>query len=140
MAWAEPFGLAATAVATQYWTAAESNSQMVALEGALLGNRLLVIVLGLLALVMLYLANVYFGTSIGGLMDPEYIGEPWSMDKLVSILEHLWIPVIIIGTGCAGYTAAIYTARANLTPLLLSGTQPGGQLTTTTKLPYKPRV
>ena len=28
---------------------------------------------------MLYLANVYFGTSIGGLMDPEYIGQPWSI-------------------------------------------------------------
>jgi peptide/nickel transport system permease protein len=66
----------------------------------------------LLALIMLYLANVYFGTSIGGLMDPEYIGEPWSMDKLVSILEHLWIPVIVIGT--SGTAGMIRRLRANL--------------------------
>lgn len=66
----------------------------------------------LLALLLLYLANVWFGTSIGGLMDPEYIGQPWSWGKAVSVFEHLWIPVVVVGT--AGTAGLARRLRANL--------------------------
>jgi ABC-type microcin C transport system permease subunit YejB len=66
----------------------------------------------MLALVMLYLANVVFGTTIGGLMDPSFIGKPWSWAKIKSILEHSWIPVFIIGAG--GTAGMIRKMRANL--------------------------
>lgn len=66
----------------------------------------------LLALVLLYFANVWFGTSIGGLMDPRFLGQPWSIPKAMSVLEHMWIPVMVIGT--AGTAAMIRRLRANL--------------------------
>jgi peptide/nickel transport system permease protein len=66
----------------------------------------------LLALVLLYFANVWFGTEIGGLMDEQYLDQPWSFGKLGSVLEHLWVPVIVIGT--SGTAGMIRRLRANL--------------------------
>ena len=66
----------------------------------------------LLALIMMYLANQWFGTAIGGLVDPEFVDQPFSWAKFMSVLEHIWIPVIVIGT--SGTAAMIRRVRANL--------------------------
>jgi peptide/nickel transport system permease protein len=66
----------------------------------------------LLAIILMYSANVWFGTSIGHLMDLQYLDQPMSWDKFRSILAHLWIPVLIIGTG--GTAGMARRLRANL--------------------------
>lgn len=66
----------------------------------------------LLALIMMYFANIWFGISIGHLMDRAYLNQPMSWDKAKSILEHLWIPVLIIGTG--GTAGMVRRLRSNL--------------------------
>jgi len=66
----------------------------------------------LIALVLLYFANIWFGTSIGGLLDPQYIDQPWSWGKLGSLLAHMWIPVLVIGL--PGTAGMIRRLRANL--------------------------
>jgi peptide/nickel transport system permease protein len=66
----------------------------------------------LFALVLLYLFNRYFGISIGGLMEPEFVDQPWSTGKLVSVIQHLIVPTVVIGT--AGTAGMIRRLRANL--------------------------
>lgn len=66
----------------------------------------------LLALVLMYLANSWFGLTVGGIMQEQYIGQPMSGGKLASIVAHLVVPVIVIGT--AGTAAMIRRLRANL--------------------------
>lgn len=66
----------------------------------------------LLGLILLWIFYVHFGISIGGLVDERYIDQPMSWDKFVSVLEHLIVPVIVIGT--SGTAAMIRRLRANL--------------------------
>ena len=66
----------------------------------------------LLALILLFIAKTHFGVSIGGLMDDRFVGAPWTWAKLGSVLEHLVVPVIVIGT--SGTAGMIRRLRANL--------------------------
>jgi peptide/nickel transport system permease protein len=64
----------------------------------------------LLALVLMYLAQRYFGQSVGGLFSPQYQNAPWSWDKFVDMLAHLAVPVIVLGM--AGTAFLIRAMRA----------------------------
>ena len=66
----------------------------------------------LLALILLYYMNRWFGISIGGLYDTRYANQPWSADKIKSLLQHLIVPTLVIGL--AGTAAMIRRMRANL--------------------------
>lgn len=66
----------------------------------------------LLALVLLYYTNRWFGVSIGGLYDARYSDQPWSWPKISSLMSHLVVPTIVIGLG--GTAAMIRRMRANL--------------------------
>jgi len=67
----------------------------------------------LFALVLMYLSSEYFGVSVSGLFSVRYVADPaWSWGKVVDLLQHVWVPVVVLG---AGSTAVmIRVMRANL--------------------------
>jgi peptide/nickel transport system permease protein len=66
----------------------------------------------LLALVLMFVGYKYFGFSVGGLFSNEFVGAPWSWAKFMDLLEHLWVPVIVVGA--SGTAGLIRILRANL--------------------------
>jgi peptide/nickel transport system permease protein len=66
----------------------------------------------LIALVLMFLAFKYGGVSLSGLFSPEFENAPWSIERVVDLLKHLWIPMIILGVG--GTAGLIRVMRANL--------------------------
>ena len=66
----------------------------------------------LVALILMYVGVVVFGTNVTGLFSAEYANAPWSWGKFVDLLKHLIIPVVIIGTSATA--SLIRIMRANL--------------------------
>lgn len=65
----------------------------------------------MLALVLMWVGFVYFGQDVGGLFSPEYKNAPWDLAKVMNMVQHLWIPMVVLGT--AGTAGLIRTMRAN---------------------------
>ncbi len=70
----------------------------------------------LVALLLIALVLAYGGTNVGGLFSAAYLGAPWSWGRFVDLLNHLWIPVLAIGTG--GIAQIMRQMRANLLDVL----------------------
>jgi len=66
----------------------------------------------LLALAAMYVAFAWFGQNVGGLFSPEFVEAPWSWARVMDLLNHLWLPMIVLGT--AGTASVIRVIRANL--------------------------
>jgi peptide/nickel transport system permease protein len=66
----------------------------------------------LLGLVLMYVAFAYFGQSVGGLISTEYQDAPWSVGKALDVLQHLWVPAVVLGT--SGTASLIRIMRNNL--------------------------
>jgi len=66
----------------------------------------------MIALVLLWFAFSLFGVNLSGLFSPEFQSEPWSFAKVIDMFKHMWVPLLILGTG--GTAGMARTMRANL--------------------------
>ena len=66
----------------------------------------------LLGLVLMYIAYAYFDQSVGGLFSADYANADWSLAKLYDLIQHLWIPAVVLGT--SGTAGLIRVMRNNL--------------------------
>ena len=66
----------------------------------------------LLGLVLMYLFFAYFDMNVGGLFSANYINAPWSLGKVADLIDHLWIPAVVLGT--SGTAGLIRVMRNNL--------------------------
>jgi peptide/nickel transport system permease protein len=66
----------------------------------------------MLALILMWIAFAYFGISVTGLFSPEFADAPWSFARLADLLEHIWLPALVLGI--AGTARLSRIMRANL--------------------------
>jgi peptide/nickel transport system permease protein len=66
----------------------------------------------MLALVLMWVAFAYFDISVTGLFSPDYVDKPWSVGKFIDLLEHIWLPALVLGI--AGTARLSRIMRANL--------------------------
>jgi peptide/nickel transport system permease protein len=66
----------------------------------------------LLALILLWISFVYLNLNVGGLFSPQFQTAPWSFAKVVDLLQHVWIPLVVLATG--GAAGLIRVMRANM--------------------------
>ena len=110
-------GICLTALVLAYLVAIPVGIISVTANSPILNNSLrLVSYLGLalpnflLALLIMLFATIYFGESLTGLFSKEYRDAPWSWDRVLDFLSHVWLPVFILGWSATAF--AIQTVRA----------------------------
>lgn len=95
--------------ATHQYSLGDNTATVIGLAGLSIPNFML-------ALVLMVIAQRAFGQSVGGLFSPEYQDAPWSLDRLADLLKHLWVPILVVGTG--GTASLIRMMRGNLLDIL----------------------